>query len=66
MLTGHREADGLAALAVAVLMFRNDGALLRDSSRVLLEATPAGVDSEQIGQALAAQPAVGEVHDLHV
>ena len=66
VLTGYREADGLAALAVAVLMFRSGGALLRDSSRVLLEAAPDGVDPDQIGQALAAQPGVREVHDLHV
>lgn len=66
VLTGYREADGLAALAVAVLMFRSGGALLRDSSRVLLEAAPAGVEPDRIGQALAAQPGVREVHDLHV
>ena len=66
VLTGYREADGIAALAVAALMFRSGGALLRDSGRVLLEAAPAGIDAGEIGQALAAQPGVREVHDLHV
>ena len=40
--------------------------LLRESGRVFMEAAPAGLDPEQIGQALAAQPGVVEVHDLHV
>ena len=33
---------------------------------VLLEATPRGLDAEVIGRAIAAQPGVVEVHDLHV
>ena len=66
VLTGYREADGLAALAVAVLMFRSGGALLRDSSKVLLEAAPTGIDPNEIGQAMAAVSRVREVHDLHV
>jgi cobalt-zinc-cadmium efflux system protein len=49
-----------------VLMLRTAWALLRDSGRVLLEGTPAGMDSEAIGHALASHPGVVEVHDLHV
>jgi cobalt-zinc-cadmium efflux system protein len=66
LLTGFREADGLAALLVAFLMVRSGWGLLRDSSRVLLEGSPAGVRSEDVGRALAAHPGVVEVHDLHV
>ena len=36
------------------------------SGRVFMEAAPAGLDPEQIGRVLAAQPGVVEVHDLHV
>jgi cobalt-zinc-cadmium efflux system protein len=61
----HR-ADGVAALLVAALMLRSGWGLLRDSGRVLLEASPRGVDPEEIGRTLAAQPHVVEVHDLHV
>jgi cobalt-zinc-cadmium efflux system protein len=61
----HR-ADGVAALLVAVLMLRSGWGLLRDYGRVLLEASPRGVDPEEIGRTLAAQPHVVEVHDLHV
>src|SRR5207302_9650194 len=36
------------------------------SGRVFLESAPAGLDPDQIGRELAAQPGVVEVHDLHV
>jgi cobalt-zinc-cadmium efflux system protein len=47
-------------------MLRSAWGLLRDSGRVLLEAAPAGVDVQAVGRAMAAQPCVAEVHDLHV
>ena len=36
------------------------------STRVLLEAAPRGIDPEAVGNALAAHPGIVEVHDLHV
>ncbi|HYM58625.1 MAG TPA: cation diffusion facilitator family transporter [Solirubrobacteraceae bacterium] len=66
LTTGLREADPVAALVVAALMLRTAWTLLRDSGRVLLEGTPAGMDSEAIGRALVSHPGVIEVHDLHV
>ncbi|HYY22747.1 MAG TPA: cation diffusion facilitator family transporter [Thermoleophilaceae bacterium] len=66
MVTGFDRADAIAALLVAALMARAAYGLLRESGRVLLEAAPQGVSPEQIGRALAAQPHVLEVHDLHV
>jgi cobalt-zinc-cadmium efflux system protein len=66
MLTGFREADGIAALLVAAIMLYAAYGLLRDSGRIFLEAAPRGLDPQEIGLALAAQPGVVEVHDLHV
>jgi cobalt-zinc-cadmium efflux system protein len=66
LLTGFREADGIAALIVAVIMLRAAYGLLRESARVFLEAAPRGMDVDEIGTALAAVPGVVEVHDLHV
>jgi cobalt-zinc-cadmium efflux system protein len=66
VLTDFRAADGIAALLVAGLMFRSAWGLLRDSGRVLLEATPAGLDGTAVGRALVQHPGVREVHDLHV
>lgn len=66
LLTGFARADGIAALIVAAIMFRAAYGLLRDSGRVFLEAAPPGLDPDEIGQAMVAQPGVTEVHDLHV
>ena len=66
LATGFSEADGIAALVVALLMLRSGFALLRESGRVLLEAAPRDLDPQEIGTALAAQNHVVEVHDLHV
>jgi cobalt-zinc-cadmium efflux system protein len=40
-------------------------ALLRDSIDVLLEATPKGVDMEEVRRHILESPGVAEVHDLH-
>jgi cobalt-zinc-cadmium efflux system protein len=66
LLFGFDRADPLAALLVAALMALSAFRLLRDSGRVLLEAAPRGAHPEAIGAALARQPGVVEVHDLHV
>jgi cobalt-zinc-cadmium efflux system protein len=66
LATGFSEADGIAALVVAMLMLRSGYALLRESGRVLLEASPRDLDPHEIGTALAQQNHVVEVHDLHV
>jgi cobalt-zinc-cadmium efflux system protein len=47
-------------------MLRSGWRLLRDAGLVLLEGAPEGVDPQAVGHALAAQPGVVEVHDLHV
>jgi len=64
--TGAEEADPLAALLVAALMVRSGWSLLRDAGTVLLEGSPSGVRTEDVGRALAGAPGIVEVHDLHV
>jgi cobalt-zinc-cadmium efflux system protein len=66
LATGFARADGIAALLVAALMLRAAYGLLRDSGRVLLQMAPAGLDAEAVGNAMAAQTGVVEVHDLHL
>ncbi|MEA2270733.1 MAG: cobalt-zinc-cadmium efflux system protein [Solirubrobacteraceae bacterium] len=66
LFTGFDRADGVAALFVSLLMVRSGWGLLRESGRILLEAAPEGMDPSAVGQALAAEPGVVEVHDLHV
>jgi cobalt-zinc-cadmium efflux system protein len=66
LATGFAEADAIAALTVAALMLRSGWTLLRDAGRVLLEGSPAGMRTEDVGRALAEYPGIVEVHDLHV
>jgi cobalt-zinc-cadmium efflux system protein len=66
LISGFRRADGIASLVVAAVMLHAAYGLLKASGRVFLEAAPQGVDPDAIGRALVAEPAVSEVHDLHV
>lgn len=66
VLTGFARADAIATLAVVALMVKAGYGLLRESGRIFLEAAPADVDPDALGDKLVAQPAVVEVHDLHV
>jgi cobalt-zinc-cadmium efflux system protein len=66
LATGWSRFDPIAALLVAALMLRSSWTLLRDSGRIFLEAAPAGIDPAEVARALAEDPEVVEVHDLHV
>jgi cobalt-zinc-cadmium efflux system protein len=66
LTAGLERADIVVALLVALLMIRSGFSLLGKSTRVLLEASPRGIDPDAVGHALAAHPGVSEVHDLHV
>jgi cobalt-zinc-cadmium efflux system protein len=66
VLSDWGQADGIAALAVSVLMLYGGWTLIRDSGRVLMEGAPKGLSPEEVGAAMAAWPGVIEVHDLHV
>jgi cobalt-zinc-cadmium efflux system protein len=66
LTTGFVRADAIASLFVAALMLRAAYGLLKDSGRVLLEASPQGMNPGEIGRALATFPEVKNVHDLHV
>jgi cobalt-zinc-cadmium efflux system protein len=66
LTTGWERADPVASLLIAGLLWHASWGLLRESGRVFMEAAPEGLDPDAIGRALAAQPGVVEVHDLHV
>lgn len=66
LTTGFARADGIATLIVVALMFKAGYGLLRDSGRIFLEAAPAHVDPDRVGDELVAQPSVIEIHDLHI
>ncbi|MET9908726.1 cation diffusion facilitator family transporter [Streptomyces sp. NPDC006476] len=66
VLTGFDRADPIATLVVVALMVKAGYGLLRESGRIFLEAAPADMDPDAVGDQLVAHRAVVEVHDLHV
>jgi cobalt-zinc-cadmium efflux system protein len=66
LATGWDRFDPIASLAVSVLVLWSAYRLLREATGVFLELSPVGIDPDAVGRALAAEPGVVEVHDLHV
>jgi len=66
VLGGWAEADPVASVLVGVLVLASSWTILRDSTTILLESAPRGLDTRAVGARLAASPGVVEVHDLHV
>ena len=65
-LTGWTQADPLLALAIVVILSRGAWRVLRDSSHILLEGVPKGLDLQDIRDTLASEvPGVIEVHHVH-
>ena len=62
---GNFWIDPVVSLAVGLLITREAIRLLRATTDVLLEATPAGLDLAVLVDAVAADPGVDEVHDVH-
>jgi len=65
-LTGWSYADSLISLGIGLFIFPRTWILLRDTIQILLEGTPASIDSDQVRDSLAALPEVAGVHDLHI
>jgi cobalt-zinc-cadmium efflux system protein len=66
LVTGWDYADPVVSVVIGLLVLASSWTILRDSTHVLLEATPRGLDAREVGRAMAAHPGVREVHDLHV
>jgi cobalt-zinc-cadmium efflux system protein len=66
LTTGWDRFDPIAGLLVAVLMIRSSVMLLRESGRIFMEGSPTGIDPDEVARALAGDPDVTGVHDLHV
>ncbi|MER7510497.1 cation diffusion facilitator family transporter [Streptomyces lavendulae] len=66
LTTGFVQADAIATLVVVVLMVKAGYGLVRESGRIFLEAAPAHLDPDTVGDRLVGHPPVTEVHDLHI
>ena len=65
MVTGWTRFDALASLVIFLLIVPRAWSLLRDVVDVLLEATPRGVDLDEVRRHITEVPGVVDVHDLH-
>jgi cobalt-zinc-cadmium efflux system protein len=64
-LTGWTRTDAIASLAIGVMIIPRTWKLLRETTDVLMEATPRSVDLEQIRTHILGVSHVHTVHDLH-
>jgi cobalt-zinc-cadmium efflux system protein len=66
LLTGWEQADPLVSMLIGVLVLASSWTILRDTTGILLEAAPRGIDTRAVGARLANAEGVVEVHDLHI
>ncbi|MCC6312723.1 MAG: cation transporter [Thermomicrobiales bacterium] len=66
LATGWWLADPILSAGIGLLVLISAWRLLRESTEVLLEATPTGIDPAEVASAMASAPGVIGVHDLHI
>lgn len=64
-LTGWLQADAVASILIGLLILPRTFGLLREAVDVLLEATPKGIDLDEVRTHILDAPGVIDVHDLH-
>ena len=65
-LLGEKYIDQLLSLAIAALIAYGAVGIARETSNLLMEGTPRGVDLPAVAHAITATRMVTGVHDLHV
>jgi cobalt-zinc-cadmium efflux system protein len=64
-LTGYVRADPIASLVIAALILPRSLGLLRETTGVLLESAPKGLDLADLRRHLCGGEGVVDVHDVH-
>ncbi len=64
--TGWTLVDPLVSIGIALLIVASAWGVLRDSTSILMEASPSGIDAEAVATAIVDVDGVTSVHDLHV
>ena len=63
--TGWTGADAIAGMFIAVLILPRAVRILRETTGILLESTPPGLDLADVRRHILELPHVRDVHDLH-
>jgi cobalt-zinc-cadmium efflux system protein len=66
LLGGSPIVDPIVGLLIALLVLASSWRLIKEPVDVLMEAAPANIDVEGVGQAICSEQGVRSVHDLHV
>lgn len=66
LFTGWDVVDPIVSLAIALLIVLSAWGVLRDSTAILMEETPSGIDADTVARVIVDVPGVTNVHDLHV
>ncbi len=66
MLTGWQWVDPLVAIGIGLWVLPRTWTLLKETTQILLEGVPRGVDLAEMRAAISATSGVSGVHDLHV
>src|SRR5437879_8303650 len=66
VFAGYSGLDPVAAVLIGILIMRSAYGLVRDSTNILLEATPRHLQLENIAGTIRSVDGVKRVHDLHV
>jgi len=64
-VTGWTPADAIASVIIGLLIIPRTWRLLRDAVDVLLEATPKGMDLDEVRTHILESEGVADIHDLH-
>jgi len=64
-ISGWTAADAIASAVIGVLIIPRTWRLLREALDILLEATPKGVDLDEVRRHILDARGVADVHDLH-
>jgi len=65
-LTGYTVVDPLLSMLVSGLILRSVLGVLKESTLVLLDSVPTGVEFRKVGEALVRIDGVRSIHDLHI
>ena len=66
LATGFEQADTIASLLLAILILASAWGVLRDSTAILMEQTPDGIEPDNVRDAILSVPGVKSFHDLHI
>jgi cobalt-zinc-cadmium efflux system protein len=64
--TGWMWLDPAVSLGIVLVILIGTWGLLRDSTNLVMDAVPKGIDAAEVLDCLASRPGVSEVHDLHI